>query len=96
MGYLIDTCIWIDVERGRLGPDDVALVTGKDDVFLSPVTIAELQFGVEMATDPSVRQARQKSVDLIKHKPLLKIDEETGAIYGRLAAKLRKTNKATN
>jgi len=94
MGYLIDTCIWIEVERGRLGPADVALTTGVEDIFLSPVTIAELQFGVEMATDPGIRQARQKSVDLLKRKPLLRIDEETGAIYGRLAAELRKSGKA--
>ncbi len=95
MGYLIDTCIWIEIERGRLGPSDVALTTGEEEIFLSPVTIAELQFGVEMATDPGIRQSRQKSVDLLKHKPLIRIDEETGAIYGRLAAELRKTGKSS-
>ena len=40
MGYLIDTCIWIDVERGTLVPADIMSVTGNEHVFLSPVTIA--------------------------------------------------------
>ena len=44
MGFLVDTCIWIDVERGTLAPADVASVTGDESVYLSPVTIAELKF----------------------------------------------------
>ncbi|MHB1231493.1 MAG: PIN domain-containing protein [Burkholderiales bacterium] len=31
MGFLIDTCVWIDVEQGKLAPGDVAATTG--DVF---------------------------------------------------------------
>jgi predicted nucleic acid-binding protein len=62
-------------------------------VYLSPITISELQFGVEMARDPSIRSMRQKSVDILKKKPLLKIDEETGAIHGRLGAELKNQKK---
>jgi predicted nucleic acid-binding protein len=29
MGYLIDTCIWIDVERGLLTPKAIASITGE-------------------------------------------------------------------
>ena len=96
MGWLIDTCIWIEVERGRLGPEDVSRFTGTEDVFLSPVTISELQYGVEMATDPGIRQARQKSVDALKKKPLLRIDDETGAIHGRLAAFIRQAGRQSD
>jgi len=39
MGVLIDTCIWIDVERGALAPADVAAVTGDEPVFLSPLNL---------------------------------------------------------
>ena len=46
MGFLIDTCIWIDVERGALAAADAASVTGDSPVFLPPVTIAELRFGL--------------------------------------------------
>ena len=58
MGFLIDTCVWIEVERGAAAPADVAAFTGQDPVFLSPVTLAELTFGVEMATDPKIRLKR--------------------------------------
>jgi len=82
-------CIWIEVERGHLSPTDIQSITGSDPVYLSPITISELQFGVEMAKDLSIRTMRQKSVDILKKKPLLKIDEETGAIHGRLGAELK-------
>ena len=96
MGWLIDTCIWIEVERGRLRPEDVSLITGEEEVFLSPVTISELQYGVEMASDAGIRQARQKSVDVLKKKPLLWIDDETGAIHGRLAASVRMAGRQSD
>jgi len=44
MGILIDTSIWVDVERGALSPAEVAAVTGLEPVYISPVTIAELRF----------------------------------------------------
>ena len=51
MGFLIDSCVWIDVERGVLAPGDVAAFTQDEPVFLSPVTIAELKFGAEVAAE---------------------------------------------
>lgn len=86
MGFLIDTCIWVDVERGALAPADIASVTGKDPVFISPVTIAELKYGAEIAADPSIRQKRLAALQRLRRKPLLRIDETTGEIFGGLAA----------
>jgi len=37
MGVIIDTCIWIDVERGALSPADVATYTQQEPVFISPI-----------------------------------------------------------
>lgn len=90
MGFLIDTCIWIDVERGALSPADVSTVTGSDPVFLSPVTIAELKFGAETAKTPDLRQKRLAALARLKKKPLLMIDETTGEIFGDIAAQIRK------
>ena len=36
MGFLIDTCVWIDVERGLLAPADVATLTNNELCLLSP------------------------------------------------------------
>jgi len=93
MGVLIDTCVWVDVERGRISPADVELMTGQEPVFISPVSIGELAFGVEMAVDESVRQKRAASLERLAKKPLLLIDEMTGKIFGKLGAVLKKQGK---
>lgn len=89
MGFLIDTCIWIDVEQGVLAPADVASVTGDAQVFLSPVTLAELKFGAEIANDPDVRQKRLAALRRLQRKPLLMIDAATGITFGELVAALK-------
>ena len=88
MGYLIDTCIWVDVERGALSPADVALVTKKEPVFLSPITIAELEFGVARAPSEDVRVRRRAALESLSRKPTLLIDGETGRVFGGIAAAL--------
>lgn len=91
MGFLIDTCIWIDVERGAIAPADVAIITGDEAVFISPVTIAELKFGAENAAKPDLRQKRLAALSRLKRKPLLMIDETTGEIFGDLAFQIKKS-----
>ena len=88
MGVLIDTCIWIDVERGRLGPNDVAGLTGERPVYLSPVTLAELRLGAELATDPGTRQKRMRTWRRMTRKPTVPIDAGTAEVFGELAAHL--------
>lgn len=89
MGFLIDTCIWVAVERGVLAPADVALFTGTEAIYISPVTFAELKFGVENTSDPHIRQRRQAALHRLKRKPILRIDETTGEIFGSLAAQMK-------
>ena len=93
MGFLIDTCIWIDVEQGNLAPAQIAALTGKASVYLSPVTIAELKFGVDCAATPALRQQRLAAFSRIRSKPVLRIDETTGEIFGSLAASLKMSGK---
>lgn len=93
MGFLIDTCVWIDVEQGVLSPADVATITGNDVVYLSPVTLAELKFGAEVATDPAVRQKRLVALRRLQRKPLLSIDAATGITFGELVAGLKLSGK---
>ena len=90
MGFLIDTCIWIDVEQGRLGPADVGRYTGTEPVYLSPVTLAELRLGVEMAADAGVRQKRMATYRRMKRKPMLPIDDDTADVFGEVAGILAK------
>jgi hypothetical protein len=56
VGWLIDTSIWIAVERGRLGAADIHAITRQEPVYLSPIPIAELQFGLEMLPTGAMKQ----------------------------------------
>lgn len=93
MGYLIDTSVWIDVERGTLAPADVAAVTGEEPVYISPVIISELKFGAEIANSSDIRQKRLAALARLKKKPLLWIDETTGEIFGDIAAQIQKNGR---
>jgi predicted nucleic acid-binding protein len=96
VGFLIDTCIWIDVEQGRLGPGDVAAFTGDAPVYLSPVTLAELRLGIEMTADPGVRQKRLATYRRMSRKPLLPIDADTADVFGELAGLLARDGVRTH
>lgn len=50
--------IWIAVERGALGAADIHAVTRQEPVYLSPVNIAEMQFGLEMLRAGPLKQRR--------------------------------------
>jgi predicted nucleic acid-binding protein len=89
MGFLVDTCVWIDVERGALAPADVAALTASEPVFISPVTLAELRFGAEIAQDPGTRQRRLTALRRLARRPLLPIDGITADIFGSLAAQIK-------
>lgn len=90
MGVLIDTCVWVDVERGTILPTDVEKYTQKEPVFISPVTIAELTFGIEMAKSDDIKYKRLSAINRLKKKPLLLIDELTGDLFGKIGAYLLK------
>lgn len=93
MGFLIDTCIWVDVERGKLAPADVAVITTDEPIYISPVTISELKFGAEIAKSSDLRQKRLAALARLKKKPVLWIDEITGEIFGDLAAQIKKNGR---
>lgn len=93
MGVIIDTSIWIDVERGRLAPADVAAVTGDEPVYMAPPVLAELQYGVQRAGTPAQRQKRASAFARLRRKPCLIVDGETGETFGRLAADLDAAGK---
>ena len=96
MGVIVDTCIWIDVERGTISPADVARYTRDEPVFISPVTIAELSYGSEVAASEPIRQKRFAALQRMKKKPSLHIDEETGVIFGSISAHLKKAGRAAD
>lgn len=94
MGFLIDTDIWVAVERGTLAPADIHAITGTEPIFLLPVNVAELQMGIDLVDDEAIRRKAIGIMRRLRRKPLLRIDGHTGEVFGRLAAELRKQGRS--
>ena len=88
MGFLIDTAIWIAIERGRIGAADIHAVTRQSPVYVSPVNIAEIRFGIGLMRDPAQKLKAGALFRRMARKPLLRITGETADVFGRLAADL--------
>ncbi len=93
MGFLIDTDIWVAVERGTLAPADIHAVTGPEPVFLSPVNVAELRLGIELVEEEATRRKALAALRRLRRKPQVRMDQATGEVFGRLAAELRKQGR---
>ena len=85
--------IGVAVERGALSLADIRAVTGTEPVFLSPVNVAELQMGIELVEDEATRHKALAAMRRLRRKPLLRMDHDTGEVFGRLAAQLRKRGR---
>lgn len=96
MGFLIDTNLWIAVERGQLSAADIHAITKQSPVFLSPVNLAEIRFGIDLMIDKKLRQRALAMLRRLRRKPLLRITGETAEIFGALAAKLTKSGRGSD
>ena len=90
MGFLIDTDLWIGIERGHISAADIYAVTGQAPVYLSPVNLAEIRFGIERMTDSKHKHRAMAMLRRMRRKPLLRIGAETAEVFGALAAALAK------
>lgn len=64
---------------------DVAPIPGV--LAISAISLAELQFGVLVATTPTVRAERLRRLSIVqKHFDALPVDDAVAISYGRLAA----------
>ena len=89
MGFLIDTNLWIAVERGRLSAADIHAITRQAPIYLSPVNLAELRFGIGLMKDAKQKQRATSMLRRLRRKPLLRITGETGEVFGTLAAQMQ-------
>ncbi len=93
MGWLIDTSIWIAVERGAFAAADIHAITRQEPVYLSPVNIVEIRFGLELMRPGTKKQRAIAMLRRLRRKPQLRITIETADTFGMLAARLKKTGR---
>lgn len=96
MGWLIDTSVWIAVERGHLSAADIYAITKQEPVYLSPVNIAEMQFGHDLLRPGALKRKAACALRRLRRKPQLRITVETAEVFGSLAAKLKKSGRDPN
>jgi predicted nucleic acid-binding protein len=96
MGFLIDTNLWISIERGGLSAADIHAITGQQPIYLSPINVAEMRFGIEMMTDSKQKQRAIETLRRMRRKPLLRITSDTADVFGVTAAKLMKAGRGAN
>jgi predicted nucleic acid-binding protein len=93
MGWLIDTNLWIAVERGALAAADIHAITKQEPVYLSPINIAELRFGLELLRSGVQKQRATAMLRRLHRKPQLRITVQTAETFGMLAAKIKKAGR---
>ena len=94
MGFLIDTGLWIAIERGKLSAADIHAITRQAPVFLSPVNLAEVRFGIELMTDAKQKLRATAAFRRMQRKPILRITAETAEVFGILAGRLTQSGRA--
>jgi len=93
MGWVIDTSLWIAVERGALSAADIHAITRQEPVYLSPVNVAEIKFGLELLPSGWQMQRPTPMLRQLRRKPQLRITVQTAETFGSLAANLRKAGR---
>jgi predicted nucleic acid-binding protein len=96
VGFLIDTNLWIEIERGRLSAADLQAITQQIPVYLSPINLAEIRFGIELMSDPKQKLRAVAALKRMRRKPLLRITGETAQVFGVLAAALIKRGRGAD
>ncbi len=96
MGFLIDTNLWIAIERGRLSAADIHAITKQEPIYLSPVNVAEIRFGIDLMKNARQKQRAMTTLRRMRRKPLLRITGETAEVFGMIAAKLHLTGRGAD
>jgi predicted nucleic acid-binding protein len=96
VGFLIDTSLWIAVERGALSAADIHAITKQAPIYLSPVNIAEIRYGIDLMRDVRQKRRAVAMLERMQRKPLLRISGEICYVFGTSAAKLARAGRGAD
>lgn len=89
MALLIDSSVFIALERRGQQPDDLAAAVPDAPLALSSITASELLAGVHRADSPARRSRREAFGEgLLARVPLLPFDMPAARVHARLWARL--------
>lgn len=79
---ILDTCVLVDVERGRLTLADH--IQESDDLAIAAITAAELWEGYVRASDATRADRRSFTEDVFDRIPVVEYDLDTALKHGEL------------
>lgn len=89
MAVLIDSNVFIALERRGAGPDELLSLVPDEPVALAAVSASELLFGVERANTPERRARREQFVEaLLALIPVLPFGIAEARVHARVWARL--------
>lgn len=87
MAFLLDTNVWIDLERGD-EPNVIerAHQCQSSNLYLSTIVLGEIEAGIQRSS--RAHYAREAYDILLRSRPLVGVDSACATVYGRLRAHL--------
>lgn len=94
MAHLLDTSVFIAIERGQITVDEVATLLADDRVALAALTASELLAGVHLA-EPGPRRAQRSAFveRALSAFPIVDFDLPAARIHARTAAELKRAGQ---
>jgi predicted nucleic acid-binding protein len=94
VGVIFDSCIWVGLAADQVDREALIKVAGDAPVFTSVITLGELNFGVEVCTDPSERAMRAAYLRQVEARPTLSVTKDTAAAFGLLATAVKQAGRS--
>ncbi|MBP0593534.1 type II toxin-antitoxin system VapC family toxin [Paraburkholderia sp. LEh10] len=86
---MVDTCVWIDVAHGAIDLDSIYKIAGAELVYVSTITLGELEFGAQIPNDPRERAERTALLRAVERMPALEVTRSTAQSFGLLAIMMK-------
>ncbi|MDR2874342.1 MAG: type II toxin-antitoxin system VapC family toxin [Methylobacillus sp.] len=91
---IVDTCVWIDVASGAVDLDALLEQVGSEFVFVSAISMGELEFGAHAPDDAVERAQRMIALRHAEQMPILEITRRTAQSFGLLATMLKQAGRS--
>ena len=91
---IFDTSIWVGLAAGQISGQAVHQATGDESVYISAISLGELNFGVESCNDPVKRMLRMRFLRRYEQRPVLDVTARTASAFGLLAAFMKQSGRS--
>ena len=80
----------------KLSAADIHAITRQAPIYLSPVNVAEIRYGIDLMKDAKQKLRAMTMLRRMRRKPLLRITSEIGEVFGMIAAKLTQAGRGAD